>query len=189
MLGYLALQARWAMSGSRDLGVSRSVKRLFVWNEHEFKSHAGLKILQLHRLYGFETYVMEEKKYRSSLGQYVGENASIKRTQVNKEFFVWDEDSNAKLSGRTTVYSFGRAFGYDSYWLVEDSEDRRRDTEAKLKASQLVPDHQPCLFHPVNQADAIQYRKFFRYLSKRAQRIDAVRPKDVTEQMEQFLKL
>jgi len=140
MLGYLALQARWSSESPE-----RTVSRFFVWSTCQFTSLVGMKIIQLHRLFGFETYIISQHCW----------DRIARRLNINKKFFheclVWD-NGNAKPSKVEEMSP--TTYGYKSYWRLKDGQFERDNQQENL----INVKKKICFFDPLSQDDANQYR-------------------------------
>jgi hypothetical protein len=162
MLGYLALQARWMMQQT-----GRNVSRFFVWNTCQFQSTAGMKIIQLHRLFGFKTYIISQQCWDRIAKKY-------KAGKLNHECFVWDDDSAQPC--KVDMLS-PHTYGYKSFWTLKDGETERDRIIDKLKAEK-----KSVFFNPQDNNDTKQYREFLTKLENdpdvtniTTQHVDAIR--------------
>ncbi len=113
MIGYLAIQSRWA-----SLGNVRKVCRIFVWDKKELQSRAGSKLLALHRILGCTTIVCPSKYY----------NSIVKTKKNKREFLIWDEDDAIGIKNSQLGSSAVQYYGYESFWYIADGEQERNKT-------------------------------------------------------------
>lgn len=145
MLGYLAIQSRWAKNS-----LGRSIKRVFIWGKAAMKSEYGIKIIQLNRLHGFETYLLAEEIFHKLPIKDISKD-------LRHEFLVWDDDN--ALGSVVNEYDHDEIFGYDSPWYIHDDEYARKQIRKDREASS-----KNLHFLPVGKDKAAQYRKMFNYI-------------------------
>jgi hypothetical protein len=111
MLGYLAVQSRWA----RD--VSREIVRIFMWNKQQIQSTAGCKLLTLHRLLGCTTIVCPPRRFRML----------VRPQSLQREFVVWDDDHAQPTADCWVDYGQdGDICGFESHWDCFTGEEERK---------------------------------------------------------------
>lgn len=142
MLGYLALQARWAMKEP-----NRTVSRFFVWSTCQFDSAAGMKIVQLHRLFGFETYIISQHCW----DRIAKRNSHKSAKTLNHECFVWDDDDALPCD----IHEMAKeTFGYRSDWALKVGDEARNQIMEHLK----IKEKKEVFFHPLNKEEAKAFR-------------------------------
>jgi hypothetical protein len=145
MLGYLALQVNWATRGQ-----GRTVRRVFVWEPSEYICLAGLKILSIHKLLGFETYLFPKPSYRRLIE---------KMKPLAREFLVWDITGQA-VPSKPPFLSRREVWGYQSPRLLDEGPAVERVAEE----AERVP---TILFIEESQA-ADGYRNLFAEVVKQS---------------------
>ena len=129
MLGYLALQVNWVV---RSPG--RRVKRIFVWEPAEYISLPGIKIISIHKMLGFETYVFPKPCYRALMKK----KEMRAKKQLFREFLVWDP-GGAK-SSKPLLHGGAEVWGYHSPRSLDETaavEGAMTDDEGSLLISLL----------------------------------------------------
>ena len=142
MLGYLALQSRWASESPH-----REVKRIFVWGKEWLMSTPGIKLIILHNILGCKTIICPPSEF------YKAE----KRNDYKREFVVWDDDTALGASSRIG----DGIYGYESYHYIYQ-RDLDRLKCIKEEASRLnVSEESFIKFNPVDKNRAINFRGIF----------------------------
>ncbi|MBF0567497.1 MAG: hypothetical protein HQK95_01385 [Nitrospirae bacterium] len=127
MLGYLACQAKWAAKKSAN-----KIHRYFVLSKGEMRSVAGKKIVQIHHLMGFETYLILEDYYNEQVDKFYKMMADKRFIDTNEEIYnrellVWNNSTTY-----SSTYDDELIYGYHSWWDVRTTqEDRMSMTTAK----------------------------------------------------------
>jgi hypothetical protein len=124
MLGYLAVQAKWKAEDCPPFH-RRQLSRVFVWSPADLESPLGIKLVILHRLFGFNTYVIRRDDYQEIRnGLWPRQEFVTMRSQPEmenhfglKEFVVWDGFS-AEVATRDR--------GYRSHWSLLDADNPKR---------------------------------------------------------------
>ncbi|MBF0554252.1 MAG: hypothetical protein HQK96_06775 [Nitrospirae bacterium] len=118
MLGYLACQAKWSSKKTEN-----RVHRFFVLSKGEMSSPVGRKLIQLHHLIGFDTYIILDTHYDNILNLY---NDTIDDKVLNREIFIWNNSTdNTSFLNREKIY------GYHSYWNIMTPYNERNIKNAK----------------------------------------------------------
>jgi hypothetical protein len=138
------MQARWSMAKQ-----GRSVMRFFVWPTSQFQCAAGMKIIQLHRLFGFETYIISQQCWDRIATR-------CKAKKLIHECFVWDDDSAVSCN---VIEMSTTTFGYRSYWKLKDGEDER-----DRLIEEMASKKQEVFFDPLDNAEAKAYRDLLKAL-------------------------
>ncbi len=123
MLSYLAVQASWAaghLVGHAD-NKPKSVARIFLMDKSTMRGSLASRLIQLHVLLGFDTYVMRidlfHDFFQAHKGEYGIEHGEY--IQGPFEFSIWHNPSTgiADLANQ----------GYYSYWSTTLPYDRRNE--------------------------------------------------------------
>ncbi|MEO5361037.1 MAG: hypothetical protein H7843_11420 [Nitrospirota bacterium] len=119
MLGYLACQARWTARNKDN-----KVHRIFVLTKGEMSSPIGKKIIQLHHLMGFETYIMLDIYYE----KYVDDYDNKEKIDLKREFFTWNDSTTTnKIEFLINYTNKCNLYGYRSYWDIMSTNEERKN--------------------------------------------------------------
>ncbi len=118
MLGYLAIQSKWASADP-----SRSIHRIFVLSRSELDSTHGRKIIGLHTLMGFRTYIVLNSIFEQLYEAY---NELDVEAPPRKEFVIWDNvDSFPSKTNLPKKLKSKEIYGYQSFWLTSTPHEER----------------------------------------------------------------
>lgn len=146
MLGYLAIQSRWT-----SLSKDRKVHRFFILNRGELSSLSGKKIIQMHTLLGFETYIILEPIFDRLFKRFLEENHfNIQK----KECLIWENPlSNPSRTSLPQKFVDDDIYGYQSFWLTDTAYGKRM-TEKQLDING-------------NEVDISKYEIKFEFITKK----------------------
>ena len=170
MLGYLAVQAEWKAQDSPPFH-QRQLSRLFVWTPADLRSPLGIKLILLHRLFGFHTYVMLKTHFeavRKTLWTDTQfDNLRSKEGMSEhfglKEFVIWEGYSGAVDN---------KSRGYRSYWNLLEADHPEREThpdrDGETAANQAIKWRD----FPNGEADC--YLNLFKMLTKNVREVATI---------------
>jgi len=177
MLGYLAIQARWV-----SRGVGRSLKRTFVWERSAIGSPAGKKLLLMHHMFGFETFICPDYVYFKDI---------LKNSKANddqrREFLIWDDKGAVPVDVPTIGMGI---FGYDSYWNTYHTRQQRDQVWEEYREGVSTA------FRPVTSCPDVTYRTQFRTVesiadvdpnSARVLKLDHLTSQDASSAIDAFV--
>jgi len=127
LLGYLAILAHWKAQDSPPFHY-RQLSRLFGWNPADLLSQLGVKLIVLHRLFGFETYVVVTENYvrerhrlwLTGMFSKISTVPNIDKHFGLKEVLVWEGTSSLDNTNR----------GFRSFSGLAEPDIRKRRQEA-----------------------------------------------------------
>jgi hypothetical protein len=170
MLGYLAVQAEWKAQDSPPFH-QRQLSRVFVWTPADLRSPLGVKLIHLHRLFGFNTYIVLKTDFehirKSLLDNHKFASLMSKEGMIHhfglKEFVVWEGCS-------TTVENSNR--GYRSYWNLLEADHPERETHADCDGETAVG--QIIKWRDFPNGEAASYLDFFKLLVRNPRTVSTV---------------
>lgn len=119
MLGYLAVQAKWKAEDNPP-SYCREVSRAFVLHPAEIQNPLGIKIITLHRLFGFNTYVLTNSAFDCLYKQVKNQKKwEQKGSCGKKEFLLWEGEGCSR-----SLKPWQR--GYRSYWDIDVKDESRK---------------------------------------------------------------
>lgn len=112
-----------------------------------------MKIIQLHRLFGFETFVVSQHMWDKLLKKH-----NAKKVEICFECFVWDDDKAEPC----LVHGMAeQTYGYRSYWKLKDGETERDRLMEELKNHQ-----KEVFFKALDKEEAKKFRDLLLLLKK-----------------------
>lgn len=152
MLGYLAVQADWK---AKDVPpqYKRSVARIFVMHPLDIRNPLGKKMIILHQLFGFDTYVVIEKPFQKLFNELKSISPFKEEKGFGiKEFLAWDGCSDQLATAN---------LGYRSFWNISTPEEKREtdpdDFDNQTAKNKRIKFRN---FHSVGEANC--YKEFFK---------------------------
>jgi len=133
MIGYLALLSQHHPESA--------IHRIFVCQMNDLKSPVFAKLIGLHSLMGFRTYVIEYNKYKDVVKKFKRKHAP--NYDMQREVFIWREETNGSKG-----VSVSNVFGIDccvdnlkwsnvkcfqSYWKSDCNYNSQKEFFAKEK--------------------------------------------------------
>ncbi len=157
MLGYLAILSKWVSK------YDKKIHRYFLVSPDDLLAEPKVKLIQLHYLFGFDTYVLLKNVYEKFV-----KNSSKTLIKEKREFLIWvkkenENDNNAEpIPIEVCDIMLGndrKIYGYESFWNVDDSEIDKRNI--KVGKSQMPISELPNKFKLIiKPEDAIDYFDF-----------------------------
>jgi hypothetical protein len=170
MLGYLAVLAEWKAQDCPPFH-QRQLSRLFVWTPADLRSPLGRRLIHLHRLFGFDTYIVLKPDFESIRKRLlIGQEFATLMSKVGmsehfglKEFVVWEGcPPDVENSHR----------GYRSYWSLLEADHPERETYTDFDGATAIKQEIKWRDFPNGEAD--HYLKFFKLLTKSARAVATV---------------
>uniref|UniRef100_UPI003B433C2D hypothetical protein n=1 Tax=Candidatus Magnetominusculus dajiuhuensis TaxID=3137712 RepID=UPI003B433C2D len=143
MLGYLACQAKWfsrKKDNKKDNVKDNEVHRFFVMCEGEMQKVEGKKIIQIHHLMGFETYIILKEFYNELIYKYYKDLTDtgiydLGEQIYNRELLIWNDSiANSVNLDHDCIY------GYHSYWDIDLTQE---DRNSMIKGIDVCDEDEP----------------------------------------------